>query len=125
MKTIKYTFSISIGLLVLIMIEGLFTMGSAFDFATYSVIGWIAQVVAVMFIVSASILCCHSELMEGKQSSLLLTFKITIMEKEKTVTEMCEEIKAEMLAKLEQQKQDFINAYINTYGEMPKCYAND
>lgn len=47
------------------------------------------------------------------------------MEKEKTVTEMCEEIKAEMLAKLEQQKQEFIKAYIKTYGEMPKCYAND
>jgi hypothetical protein len=66
MKTIKYMFSISIGLLVLMLIEGLFTMGSAFDFATYSAIGWIAQVVAIMFIVSASILCCHSELMEDK-----------------------------------------------------------
>lgn len=47
------------------------------------------------------------------------------MEKEKTVTEMCEEFKAEMLAKLEQQKQDFIKAYIKTYGEYPKCYADD
>ena len=66
MKTIKYMFSISIGLLVLMIIEGLFTMGSAFDFATYTAIGWIAQVVATAFIVSASILCCHSELMEDK-----------------------------------------------------------
>jgi hypothetical protein len=66
MKTIKYMFSISIGLLVLMLIEGLFTMGSAFDFANYSAIGWIAQVVATAFIVSASILCCHSELMEDK-----------------------------------------------------------
>ena len=64
--SIKYTFSISIGLLILMLIEGLFTMGSAFDFATYSAIDWIAQVVAIMFIVSASILCCHSELMEDK-----------------------------------------------------------
>jgi hypothetical protein len=64
--TIKYTFSISIGLLVLMIIEGLFTMGSAFDFATYTAIGWIAQIVAVMFITSASILCCHSHLMEDK-----------------------------------------------------------
>lgn len=64
--SIKYIFSISIGLLVLILIEGLFTMGSAFDFATYTTIGWICQVVATLFTLSASILCCHSELMENK-----------------------------------------------------------
>jgi hypothetical protein len=43
--------------------------------------------------------------------------------KEETVTEMCNRFKAEMLIKLEQQKQDFIIAYQKTYGEMPKCYA--
>jgi preprotein translocase subunit SecF len=64
--SIKYLFSISVGMLVLIMFEGLFTMGSAFDFATYTTIGWISQVVATLFIVSASILCCHSHLMENK-----------------------------------------------------------
>jgi hypothetical protein len=47
------------------------------------------------------------------------------MKKEKTVTQMCEEFKAEMLVKLEQQKQDFIKAYMKTYGEMPKCYSNE
>jgi hypothetical protein len=42
-----------------------------------------------------------------------------------TVTERCNEIKDEMLAKLEQQKQEFIKAYIKTYGEYPKCYADE
>ncbi len=31
----------------------------------------------------------------------------------------------EMMAKLAQQKQDFIKGYINTYGEYPKCYEQD
>jgi hypothetical protein len=43
--------------------------------------------------------------------------------KEETVTEMCNSFKAEMLIKLEQQKQDFIIAYTKTYGEPPKCYS--
>ena len=42
-----------------------------------------------------------------------------------TVTETCNVIKNEMLAKLEQQKQEFIEAYIKTYGEYPKCYADE
>lgn len=42
-----------------------------------------------------------------------------------TVTETCNVFKNEMLAKLEQQKQEFIEAYIKTYGEYPKCYANE
>jgi hypothetical protein len=42
-----------------------------------------------------------------------------------TVTETCDVIKNEMLAKLEQQKQEFIEAYIKTYGEYPKCYADE
>ena len=64
--SIKYLFSISIGMLVLIMFEGLFTMGSAFNFSNYTTIGWICQVVATLFILSASILCCHSHLLENK-----------------------------------------------------------
>ena len=47
------------------------------------------------------------------------------MKKELTVTEMCEQFKREMLVKLEKQKQEFIKAYIKTYGEYPKCYAHE
>lgn len=47
------------------------------------------------------------------------------MEKELTVTQICDAFKIEMLAKLEKQKQEFIEAYIKTYGEYPKCYADE
>jgi hypothetical protein len=30
-----------------------------------------------------------------------------------------------MSLKLELQKQEFIKAYMNTYGEMPSCYSNN
>jgi hypothetical protein len=45
--------------------------------------------------------------------------------KEETVTEMCNRFKEEMMLKLEQQKQAYIIAYQKTYGEMPKCYADE
>lgn len=47
------------------------------------------------------------------------------MEKELTVTQICDAFKIEMLAKLEKQKQEFIKAYIKTYGEYPKCYVDE
>jgi hypothetical protein len=36
-----------------------------------------------------------------------------------------EEWKEMMLAKLEKQKQEFIDAYTKTYGEHPECYAQE
>jgi hypothetical protein len=36
-----------------------------------------------------------------------------------------EEWKEMMLAKLEKQKQEFIDGYIKTYGEYPECYAHE
>jgi hypothetical protein len=56
---------------------------------------------------------------------VIIINKLIIMEKELTVTEMCEQFKREMLVKLEKQKQEFIKAYIKTYGEYPKCYAHE
>ena len=50
---------------------------------------------------------------------------VPIKLKKMTVTEMCNVIKNEMLVKLEQQKQEFIKAYIKTYGEYPECYADE
>lgn len=46
------------------------------------------------------------------------------MSKEITVTERCEQIKNEMLAKLEEQEQAFVQAYYKTYGELPEYYVN-
>jgi hypothetical protein len=55
-KVLNYTFAISLGLLLLIMIEGLATLGDAFKFEEYSIIGWIAQILGVIFTITASIL---------------------------------------------------------------------
>jgi hypothetical protein len=49
----------------------------------------------------------------------MIIIKLIIMEE---TTEKWEDV---MLAKLEEQKQEFIKAYIKTYGEYPKCYAHE
>jgi hypothetical protein len=62
MKTVlKHIFAISLGLLLLITLEGLFTMGEAFKFEAYSLIGWIAQSLGVICTLSASILIAEYE----------------------------------------------------------------
>ena len=38
---------------------------------------------------------------------------------------MSNDFKEKMMAKLAEQKQDFINSHIITYGEYPKCYMSD
>lgn len=57
-----YLLSICIGLLFLILVEGLFTYGQAFNFENYSFIGWVTQVCAVLVVLSASILITNKEL---------------------------------------------------------------
>ena len=37
---IKYIFSIALGLVVLVFFEGIMTLGNAFNFETYSIVGW-------------------------------------------------------------------------------------
>lgn len=44
MKTMKFLFKLSVSLLVLITIEGLATLGLAFEFSKYNVVATIAQV---------------------------------------------------------------------------------
>ena len=60
-KAVHYTMGISLGLLVLILLEGLMTLGSAFKFETYSVFGWIMQGILVVFTISLSILIIVGE----------------------------------------------------------------
>jgi hypothetical protein len=45
------------------------------------------------------------------------------MKKELTVTEMCEQFRDKMFAKLELQKQEYIKAYLKTYGKYPQSYV--
>lgn len=56
MKALYYIMCISLGLLVLIFIEGLFTLGSAFNFENYGLIAWIVQTLLVTFTVSLTVL---------------------------------------------------------------------
>lgn len=56
MNIIKYIIGISLGLISLISLEGLATLGSAFNFESYGIIGWIAQILFIIFTVCLSIL---------------------------------------------------------------------
>lgn len=53
-QVVYYTMSISLGLLVLMFLEGMMTLGSAFNFEGYSTFGWIAQGIIVVFTVALS-----------------------------------------------------------------------
>ena len=60
-ELVSHLFAISLGLLVLIMIEGIFTMGNAFKFEEYGVISWIAQILAVVFTICLAIKAVEAE----------------------------------------------------------------
>jgi hypothetical protein len=56
MKLLKYITGVNLGLLVWIMIQGLFTYGASFKFETYSIIGWITQGLGTLFTITFSVL---------------------------------------------------------------------
>ena len=62
MKAVKYIFGICCGLLLLVFIEGMFTLGQAFAFEQYSVFGWIIQTIAVVCTICASVMFVHEDL---------------------------------------------------------------
>jgi hypothetical protein len=56
MKTINYyIMSVCLGLLTLIFIEGILTMGSAFNFQSYGVFAWIMQTIGLVFTITLSL----------------------------------------------------------------------
>ena len=56
MKTINfYIMSICLGIICLVFVEGLLTMGSAFNFESYGVFAWIMQIIAIVFTTSLSL----------------------------------------------------------------------
>jgi hypothetical protein len=65
-KVIQYTMGISLGLLVLILIEGMMTLGSAFHFENYSAFAWIVQGILVIFTLCVSISAIEEELKKQK-----------------------------------------------------------
>ena len=54
--TTRKLFAVFSGLLILMLIEGMMTLGHAFDFQNYNIMGWIAQSILLGFTVSASLL---------------------------------------------------------------------
>lgn len=56
MKKINdYLLGISLGILLLILMETLITFGAAFQFEKYNVFGWFVQVLLLVFAVTISI----------------------------------------------------------------------
>lgn len=64
MKTIDVIIAMSLGLVILIVFEGMLTFGSAFNFENYTMFGWIFQGILVVLTLSISIKCVK-ELEDG------------------------------------------------------------
>lgn len=58
LKSIQY---VSLGLLITIFMEGMFTLGSVFDFETYNAFAWITQGVIVVGVVTTAIRIAQEE----------------------------------------------------------------
>lgn len=61
MKAVKYLFGICAGLLLLVLVEGVMTLGQAFQFEHYGPLGWIIQAIAIVFTICGSIMVVNAE----------------------------------------------------------------
>ena len=61
-----YVMSICLGIICLIFIEGMMTLGAVFRFESYGTFAWICQAIAILFTISLSIHIAGKELEEGK-----------------------------------------------------------
>lgn len=61
-----YIMSITLGMICLVFIEGMMTLGSAFQFEHYGTFAWICQAIAIVFTISLSIHIAGKELEGGK-----------------------------------------------------------
>jgi hypothetical protein len=50
-------------------LEGIITMGMAFKFELYTIVGWIAQIMGIIFTVSLAIRITESEISEKQRRS--------------------------------------------------------
>lgn len=55
-KFMHYSTSVSIGLLALILFEGMVTLGAAFDFEHYTAFGWFVQALFVIMTINLSLI---------------------------------------------------------------------
>ena len=54
-KVNYYIMSISLGIICLVFIEGILTMGNAFNFKDYGVFAWIMQTIGLVFTITLSL----------------------------------------------------------------------
>jgi hypothetical protein len=66
MKTLKYILSIILGLLLLIFIEGMMTLGQAFNFEQYNWFGYFIQALLMGATIIICIFITHEELSKTK-----------------------------------------------------------
>lgn len=59
---IQYVLSVSLSLLILIVLEGLFTMGQAFKFEQYGIVAWVFQVLITVFTISLAIIIVQNDI---------------------------------------------------------------
>jgi hypothetical protein len=64
MKEIRTLHYITSGIILLMILEGLFTMGQAFRFDTYNWFGWFTQIVFILFTVLTAMRIANE--VEGK-----------------------------------------------------------
>lgn len=55
MKTLNYLMAVAASILCLIGLEAVLTMADAFKFENYTIVGWIAQICAVIIAVGLAI----------------------------------------------------------------------
>lgn len=61
MKLVSFIMYVSIGLAVLLFLEGMFTLGSAFNFENYSTVGYVFQGLLVSITLCTSVQIWYDE----------------------------------------------------------------
>ena len=64
---VQYVLSVSLSLVILIAIEGLFTMGQAFKFEQYNIVAWMFQALIIIFTISLAIHIVQNDIESSKR----------------------------------------------------------
>lgn len=62
MRTVKTIQYIAVGLLLVLFVECLFTMGGVMNIASYDIIGWIVQLTIMVATVTIAIRLAHEDM---------------------------------------------------------------
>lgn len=60
-KTLRILIALSLGLLLTISLEGIITLGNAFNFENYTFVGWLFQILIFTLTISLSLLIAINE----------------------------------------------------------------